>query len=111
MSVKDWIIKGMSLQTMISEDVIRKVVDNQFAQAYDALTTCNSLEFSGFGKLYFNKRRAQRKMEKYLVQKKMCEDIIIDDSASEIKKRSATFKLKTLLNNIECLKPKLDCDD
>lgn len=106
-SVKDWIIRRMSVQMMLGENVIRKVVDHQFTTAYDALVSCNSLEFSGFGKLYFNMRRAEKRMEKFLSQKAYFEGIINDEKVSDEKRASTQLKLETTMNNIKALKPKL----
>jgi nucleoid DNA-binding protein len=106
-SVKEWIIRNMSVKTMTPERIIEAVVNHQFDSAYIALNNCYSLEFSGWGKFYFNRKRADKKMEKLLSQKFQFENIIANEATTEKKRRNAQFKLNSALKNIETLSPKL----
>lgn len=50
---------------MISEKVLDAVISHQFSSANEALATNKSVELSGFGKLVFNKKKAERKIAKW----------------------------------------------
>ena len=60
LSMKAWIIRNMSVKNSIQENVIETVINHQFESALAALETCNSLEFSGFGKIFFNVNKAYK---------------------------------------------------
>ena len=62
--IKEWLVKGIADSLNIPERVVATIVDFQFSEARESLLTCNSIEFSGFGKFVFNKRKAVKKMEK-----------------------------------------------
>ena len=79
MSVKEWIIKKMSINMVISEKTIDQVINHQFDSANDALNTNDTVEISGFGKFLFNK-----------------------------KKHSTQLRLNTALTDIKTLKPKMN---
>lgn len=111
MSVKAWIIRKLSVQSMVQESVIENVVNHQFAMAMGAMDTCYSLEFSGFGKFYFNQKRAIKKMEKLESQKTLFTELVQDPFTSPTRRRSASLKLETALKNIEALKPKINKDE
>lgn len=107
LSVKEFLIRNISSRTMIQERIIQAVVNHQFERAHKALEEHYSLEFSGWGKFYFNKKKARKKMEKLLSQKSTFENILADDEISEQKRRSAQLKLETVEKNIKVLAPKL----
>jgi len=106
-SVKEWIIRNMSVKTMTPESVIEAIINHQFDSAYIALNDSYSLEFSGWGKFYFNLPRAKKKMEKLLSQKSLFTEMVNNEALTETKRRNAQFKLNSALKNIETLKPKL----
>ena len=106
-SVKEWIIRNMSVKTMTPESTIEAIINHQFDSAYKALQTSYSLEFSGWGKFYFNRKRAEKKMVKLLSQKFQFENISNNESLPDTKRRNAQFKLNSALKNIETLSPKL----
>jgi nucleoid DNA-binding protein len=108
MSVKEWIIKKMAIKMVISEKVIDSVVTHQFDSANDALNTCKSVELSGFGKFYFNEKKAIKTMEKYLSQKDMYETVLADETTSDQKRANVQVRLANLLISIKTLKPKID---
>ena len=85
MSVKEWIIKKMAIKMVISEKVIDSVVTHQFDSANDALNVHKSVEISGFGKFYFNEKKAIKTMEKYSSQKDMYETVLADPTTSDVK--------------------------
>jgi len=108
LSVKDWIIRKLAPKMMLSEKTIEAVVNHQFQSANEALYEHKSLEISGFGKLYFNEKKAMREMEKYESQKALFEKMANDESLSESKRRNASLKLQSAIDNIKALKPKLE---
>jgi len=111
MSVKDYLIRLMSVKMMLSEKTIEAVVNHQFQSANVALQENKSLEISGFGKFYFNQKKAQKRMEKMLSKAEMFTKQAMDESLSEQKRNSAALKLANTVAAIEVLKPKLQEDE
>ena len=107
MTVKEWIIKRMSINMVISEKVIDQVVNHQFDSANDALNTNDTIEISGFGKFLFNKKRALTKYTKLLQMKKAYENTLADPNITDKKKHSTQLRLETALTDIKILKPKM----
>jgi len=111
MSVKDYLIRMMAVKMMLSEKTIEAVVNHQFQSANVALQENNSLEISGFGKFYFNQKKAQKRMEKMLSKAELFTKQMNDLSLSEQRRNSASVKLANTLAGIEMLKPKLQEDE
>ena len=98
----------MSVKTMMQESIIETVVNHQFESAYVALENCNSLEFSGFGKMFFNKPKAVKKLERMRKQKEELSIILKDTSLTEIRTKNAQLKLEIVTKNFEILNKKLN---
>lgn len=111
MSVKDYLIRMMAVKAMTSEKTIEAIVNHQFQSANEAMRVNNSLEISGFGKFYFNHKKAQKRMEKMLSKAEMFERNATDEKLSEQRRNSAAVKLANTLAGIEVLKPKLQTDE
>jgi len=109
LSVKNFLIRRMSVDMAIPEKVIEAVVNHQFNAMLDAMSTCNSVELSGFGKFLFNSKKAAREMQKQLVYKQACENLLSQE-LTEQKRKSVQAKLDTVEANIAALKPKLHED-
>jgi hypothetical protein len=107
MTVKDWLVKRLSLDMMISESVIHRVVDHQMNGVRKALETNKSVEVSGFGKFLFNQKKAERKLVKLYDIKKQHDLVIADETQLERKRASAEFKLHKLMMDIELLKKRI----
>ena len=107
LSVKHWIIRNMSVKTMMQERVIETVVNHQFDSAYNALDNCYSMEFSGFGKLYFNEKKAKKKLEKYKSQMELFKKMLSSDELSPLRRRNIELKLETAKKNLEHLRKKI----
>lgn len=107
LTMREYLVRTLAPKLLISEKVIDSVVAHQFIEANAALRDNESIELSGFGKIFFNKKKAVKKMEKFLSQKALFESIIADPNAPEQKRHKAQLKLNTVLNNIDVLKPKL----
>ena len=110
MSVKDFLIRKLAVQLMTSEKTIEAVVNHQFQNANVALQNNETIEISGFGKFYFNKKKAQKKMEKMLSKAALFEKQTNNPELSEQKRKSAANKLANTLVGIETLKPKLHAE-
>lgn len=106
-SVKEWIIRNMSVKMMVSERIIEAVVNHQFSSAYEAMEKNDSIEFSGWGKLYFNRKKANYKMEKMRSQKGVFENILAMPDITERRRKSTEVKLANTNKNIEVLSSKL----
>ena len=107
MSVKEWIIKKMSINMVISEKTIDQVVNHQFDSANDALNTNDTLEISGFGKFYFNTKKANTHYNKLLQMKQAYENTLADPLTTEKKRHSTEQRMITVLSDIKMLKPKI----
>jgi len=99
-------IKKLSLKLLIPEKTIDLVITNQLTSAFQATSTHNSIELSGFGKFVFHQKKAHQQMEKYQAQK-LAYESLIQSAATLEAKQNATWRLNTVLRNIEHLKPKL----
>jgi len=108
MSVKEWIIKKMAISMVVPEKTIDAVVVHQFDSANDALNINDSVEISGFGKFYFNKKKAQAQYDKFVRIKQSYENLLADDSLSDKKRHSTEQKMISILNDIKILKPKIN---
>ena len=111
LSVKDFLIRKMSIKLNTSEKTIDAVITHQFQAATQALLTNDSVEISGLGKFLFNKKKAVKRMELMLIQKEQLEKTLADDAASERKKNTAKAKLDSLNLAIEILKPKIETNE
>jgi nucleoid DNA-binding protein len=108
LSMKAWIIRNMSVRTATQESVIETVVNHQFEAAYIALENCNSLEFSGFGKWFFNKPKAVKKLEKLREQINVMNSILEEPSLTATKRKNAQAKADILKKMFEGLNRKLN---
>lgn len=108
MTVKEWIIKRISINMVISEKIIDQVVTHQFDSANDALNTNDSIEISGFGKFYFNTKKAEKLYVKLLQMKQAYENTLADPLTTDKKRHATELRMITVLNDIKILKPKIN---
>jgi hypothetical protein len=108
MTVKEWIIKKMSINMVISEKTLDAVVTHQFDSANDAVNIHKSVEISGFGKFYFNQKKALTQYNKLLAIKLAYENILADESISDVRRNAVTLKLQIIETSIKTLKPKIN---
>jgi len=108
LSIKDYIIRKMSIKLNTPEKIIEAVVNHQFQSATLAFNDQKSVELSGFGKFLFNQKKAVKKMESMFIQKQVLEQTIVDETATDRKRKAAEVKLQSLLQAIEILKPKIE---
>jgi len=105
--IKEWLVKGIADSLNIPERVVATIVDFQFSEARESLLTCNSIEFSGFGKFIFNKRKAEKKLAKIVNSKEYLEGVIGSPNITEQKRVSSHFKLQIYMADIKLLRNKL----
>lgn len=74
LSVREWITKKISMDLIVPENVIRRVINHNYEEAYNALNKYNSIEISGFGKFYYNEKRADSVMSNCLKQLEILEN-------------------------------------
>ena len=108
MSIKEWLIKKMAISIMVSEKVIDSVVTHQFDSANDAVNIYKSVEISGFGKFYFNQKKADAQYNKLLAIKKAYEKMLLDENITETKRNAVILKLQIIESSIKTLKPKIN---
>lgn len=111
LSVKEWIIRKLAPKMLMSEKTIEAVVNHQFQSANESLFQNKSIEISGFGKFYFNEKKAYKLMEKMLSQKELFERWMNDESLPEAKRRSARLKFQTAVDGMRDLKPRIYDDN
>jgi len=56
--LKDFLIRKLAVKLMRNEDEIEKIISHQYQAANEALLTNDSIEISGFGKFFFNHKKA-----------------------------------------------------
>ena len=110
MSVKDFLIRKLSVSLMISEKTIEAVVNHQFRSANVALQDNNTVEISGLGKFHFNYKKAQKKMEKMVSKANLFSSQVNNVELTDQKRLSSNNKLVNTLAQIETLKPKLNVE-
>ena len=98
----------MSINMVISEKTIDAVVTHQFDSANDALNINKSVELSGFGKFYFNEKKALAQYNKLLAIKNTYEKTLLDENTSDVKRNAVTLKLQIIETSIKTLKPKIN---
>jgi nucleoid DNA-binding protein len=108
MSVKDYIIRVMSIRTKRSDKIIDAVVTHQFQKAIEATETCNSIEFSGFGKLFFNEKKARRRLANFTKKAEEMQKKLDEGGLTDVRREYITRVLTDLKKSIEVLKPKIN---
>ena len=106
--MKEWIIKKMSINMVVSEKTIDAVVTHQFDSANDALNVNKSVEISGFGKFYFNNKKAITQYNKLLNIKRTYENALADENITDTKRNALELKMQIVESSIKTLKPKID---
>ena len=111
MSVKDFLIRTLAVKILTSEKTIEAIVNHQFQSANEAVDLNNSLEIAGFGKFYFNTKKASRRIDALVAKKDALEKIIADETISEQKKRSSVVTLDKTMATIHLLKQRTTHED
>lgn len=111
MSVKDFLIRTMAVKLMISEKTIETVINHQFQSANQAMDTNKSIEISGFGKLFFNDKKAIKRIEKLEGKIAAMEKNIVSPDTTEQKKKSSKVTLEKTKLSLSLLKPRITYED
>ena len=106
MSMKDYLIRVQSVKAMMSEKVIEAVVNHQFQSASLAMRTNNSIELSGFGKFYFNTKKAIKRLTSLERKRDDLQNIVDSPETKETKLNKANTYLKNVILDIEYIKSK-----
>ena len=93
---------------VISEKTIDAIVTHQFDSANDALNVNKSVEISGFGKFYFNQKKALTQYNKLLAIKQAYDKMLLDESITATKRNAVELKLQIIESSIKTLKPKIN---
>jgi hypothetical protein len=111
MSVKDYLIRTLAVKIMVSEKVIEAIVNHQFQSANEAMDFNNSIEISGFGKFYFNEKKAKRKIDSLNNKKNIMEAFLADPNSTEQKKHASKVTLEKTETLLKLLNSKLTNED
>lgn len=106
MSVREWLVKSLSRRDFIPEITISAIIRHQYDEANLKLKEKNSIEISGFGKFYYSEGKAEKQMVRYLVQKKVYQEILDNKNISEKKRHSYNQRMEANDVNIAALKLK-----
>lgn len=108
-SVKDYLIKRMSVRTNTPFKTIEAVVAHQTDRINKAIQADDifSVEMSGFGKWIFNYKKAQKKFEKHISKEQVFLKLLENPDLTEKQKASYTLKLENTRKWMEGIKPKL----
>ena len=108
MPVKDYLIRVLSVRTNTPEKTIEAVVNHQCQRALDKMGTEYSVEFSGWGKFFFNHKKAAKKLEKFYSKLATFKALLEKEGITEAKQISLNNKIADAERYIAGLKPKLD---
>lgn len=104
LSMKDYLVRTLAVKLRVPEKTLDAVISHQFQSANEAMLTNKSIEISGFGKLLFNKKKAEKKMVDLLRIKGHLENRLKTPEGDTPLNRT---KLESVMQNIAILKPKL----
>lgn len=109
-SVKDYLIKRMSVRMNIPSKTIEAIVAHQMEGINKAIQADNkfSVEMSGFGKWIFNHKKAQKKFDKNLSKEAMFSKFLENPELTERQRASYELKLENTRKWMEGIKPKLE---
>jgi len=89
MSVREWITKKVSQDVIIPERIIRNVISHNYDSAYEAVNKHNSIEISGFGKFYYNTKKAEKEIEHCLKEKDSWQKVLECKDSTAKERREA----------------------
>lgn len=109
-SVKDYLIKRMSVRMNIPQKTIEAIVMHQMEGINKAIQSDNkfSVEMSGFGKWMFNHKRAQKKYEKNLSKEALFLKFLENTELTDKQRASYSLKLENTRKWMTGIKPKID---
>jgi nucleoid DNA-binding protein len=105
LSVKDFLIRTLTIKLAMNNKVIEAVINHQFQTANDALDSNISVEISGFGKFVFNEKKADKKTLKLLSKIEAAEKSMTDENATEAYRKRASVIYTKTKDQLKLLKP------
>lgn len=105
LSVKDFLIRTLTVKLAMNNKVIESVINHQFQTANDALDCNTSVEISGFGKFVFNEKKAERKTLILLAKIERAEKDMMDEDATEACRKKASVIYTKTKDQLRLLKP------
>lgn len=108
MSLKNWIIRNMAVKTGMSERVIETVVNFQFNSAYEKMEESETMEFSGWGRFIFNRKRAKWRMERLNSQIELFSKKAEDQTLTSEERRNASMRVDSFKRNLAVLEKTLE---
>jgi hypothetical protein len=111
MSMKDYLVRVLAVKMMMAEKTIETVINHQFQSSSEAMLNNGSVEISGFGKFYFNKKKAQNKLEALVCIKGKLEDELKKDTLSDKQRGKHETRLQGVCSEIDYLIKKTNTND
>lgn len=111
MSVKDFLIRTLAVKMLTSEKTIEAVVNHQFQSANEALDLNNSIEISGFGKFFFNNKKAIKRLAKLIQKSEAYQAIANNPETPQARKEYSLKVVEKDKDNIQQLKTKITYED
>jgi len=111
MSMKDYLVRVLAVKMMMAEKTIETVINHQFQSSSEAMLNNSSVEISGFGKFYFNKKKAQNKLEALVCIKGKLEDELKKDTLSDKQRGKHETRLQGVCSEIDYLIQKTNTND
>lgn len=108
MSIKDFLIRKLAINLLTEEKVIEAVVNHQFTSALNATQTAKEIEISGFGKMFFNDKKAASKYQKQLQKIEYFTEQLSSPNNSPARIASLTNKLNNTIEVAQTLKPRIN---
>lgn len=108
MSIKDFLIRKLAINLLTEEKVIEAVVNHQFTSALNATQTAKEIEISGFGKMFFNDKKAASKYQKQLQKIEYFTEQLSSPNNSPARILSLTNKLNNTIEVAQTLKPRIN---
>ncbi len=106
MSVKDYLIKTMSVRTKIPSSTIDCVIKSQFENIIEAMQDNRSIEISGFGKFLFNVKKSEKRIVEELKRQEIWGAALLIET-SELKRKTLSNSIESSKGIVEFIKKKL----
>ena len=107
LSLKELIIRRMSVDMAISERIISSVISHQFNEALNATNTNKSVEISGFGKFLSNSNMALKLRDRLSFGINSLNTLLENDEISSKKRIATISKLEVMKKDLEILKKRI----
>jgi len=62
LSDKDFLVRKLSVKLMMSEQIVNAIITHQIDSLYNEMKTNDIVELAGWGKFYFNTKKAQKRI-------------------------------------------------